>query len=65
VERDYDRDPEPERLGLINTMWNFILEFGWFQRGEDSLYIWDPEETYHWFAEMNPPWTCGDVPFAH
>jgi DNA-binding MarR family transcriptional regulator len=64
VERSYERDPEPTRIELIIVALNLLYEFGWKQRDHDSLYIWDPEETYHWFAEMNPPWTCGDVPFV-
>jgi DNA-binding MarR family transcriptional regulator len=64
VNRDYERDPESKRIELIHLMDSFIVEFGWWKQGDDSLYIWDPEETYHWFAEMDPPWTCGDVPFV-
>jgi len=64
VERDYERDPEPKRYEVIRNAMNLRYEFGWKQNNHDSMYIWDPEETYHWFAEMDPPWTWGDVPFV-
>ena len=64
VNRDYESDPEEQRISLIMMMRSFLEEFGWYIRAAESLYIWDPEETYHWFAEMNPPWTCGDIPFV-
>ncbi len=64
VEREYERDPEPKRYEVILNALSLLYEFGWKQRNHDPMYIWDPEETYHWFAEMDPPWTCGDVPFV-
>lgn len=63
VDRDYERDPEPKRIALIYALADFVAEFGWWLEDADSLYISDPEEYYHWFADTELPW-FGKVPFV-
>ncbi len=64
VDGHIEIDPEKHRIGLIMKMSNFVERLGWWLGGAPSLYMWDPEDYYFWFAEMNPPWTCGEVPFV-
>jgi DNA-binding MarR family transcriptional regulator len=63
VDRDYERDPEPKRITLIYALGKFVEEFGWWLATGNSLYLFDPEEYYHLFADTELPWV-GKVPFV-
>jgi len=64
VNRQFEANVEEERIRFISMLSNFVWARGWWLRGATSLYMWDPEDYYGWFAEMDPPWTCGEVPFV-
>jgi DNA-binding MarR family transcriptional regulator len=64
VDRQFEVDPGRHRIELITRMANFIEELGWDLRRGRSLYPWDPEDYYDRFADMEPPWTCGRVPYV-
>jgi DNA-binding MarR family transcriptional regulator len=64
VDRDFERDPEEVRIGLIMNASKLIQEFGWFRRGAPDLYLWDPEDYYFLFADPDLPGVSFDVPFV-